>query len=577
MPIDFESGSVLNSDFTNFNGGTATVVSNPAPSGINTSTTVGRMIRLGGQVWAGAYLSTPTNVNFNTDPIICMKVYTSAPVGTKISLKMEGCGGPCFYELDAFTTLTGEWETLCYDFTGQPTLFDRIVFLFDLGNIGNGSPASTFYFDDVEQVPELPLFITPGSQLFCPTLALTLNYPGSGTYNWYADLEANTLLLAGSSSYTTPVLSGDMSYFVQDMTSTPFPLNDLGPSVAGGTALGNSLTTSTFFTSNLDNGLFHSVDIVFQIPTGPPPFNTCTYTVDVFNLTQGTSRTLTQGFVSPVNFSLHEFLFSSPLPIFLNDQLEMRITSNTGHPCYCNSTGGGDSGSFLPFPNSYDPQITFTAYTANGVSHTLMSGMNYRMTGDYVDPTLFQVNAIADCDTPLPVELLYFKAEDAGDQTALLTWSTASEINSKYFSIERSADGLDYKTIGVVPASGNSSTVINYTFLDESPYDGDNYYRLKQVDFDGAFEYFGTSYLYFGLQADDLIIFPNPADDWLTIRSSSADPIDLAIYTLNGEKVVQAVKKEFNFFFPIHSLEPGVYILSILQNGNLTHERLVVN
>lgn len=148
LPYDFETSTT----FTNFDGGTGTRVANPASGGINTSANVGRMVRNGGQVWAGAYLTITANVDFSVNPVICMKVYTTAPIGTNVSFKMEGCGGGCSNEIAAFTSFSGTWETLCWDFTGSPTIYNRLVLLFDLGNIGNGSSASTFFFDDIEQL-----------------------------------------------------------------------------------------------------------------------------------------------------------------------------------------------------------------------------------------------------------------------------------------------------------------------------------------------------------------------------------------------------------------------------------------
>jgi hypothetical protein len=518
LPYHFESGSIVNGNFTNFDGGTGTVIANPQISAGNPSATVGRMVRNGGQPWAGAYLTTPSNVNFSVNPIICMKVFTTAPIGTRIALKMEGCSGGCSREVDAFTTVSGAWETLCYDYTGQPTSFNRLVFLFDLGNVGNGSAASTFLFDDVEQLASAPLQATPGSQYFCPSTSLTLTFPGSGSYNWYADPAGTFLLQAGSPTYVTPVLSADASYYVQDMTPTPFPQTNIGPSIPGGTSIGNSITVSTFFTSNLDNGFFHGVDIMLHIPTGPVPGNTCTYRVDIFNITQGTSRSQTQGFVSPVNFSQHTYSFGFPLPIFLNDQIEMRITSLTAHPCYCISSSAGNNGLFLPFPSSYDPQVTFTSHTSNGSSNTLMSGLNYNLSGDFVDPTLSQVNAIANC--ALPIELLEFSVnEDQGN--ALLSWTTGTELNNDYFLVKRSRDGLLFETLGRVQGSGNSSSSLQYSFSDTDVQEGLSYYQLEQVDRNGATS-LSEILAYTKSTPNTIRVFPNPTSGAFTVSGDIA-------------------------------------------------------
>lgn len=77
-----------------------------------------------------------------------MKVFTSAPVGTIVKFKLEGNGTT---ERDVPTTVSNEWETMTWDFTGVPTNFNSIVFMFDFGNTGDGSANSTFLFDDIQQ------------------------------------------------------------------------------------------------------------------------------------------------------------------------------------------------------------------------------------------------------------------------------------------------------------------------------------------------------------------------------------------------------------------------------------------
>jgi hypothetical protein len=92
--------------------------------------------------------------------------------------------------------------------------------------------------------------------------------------------------------------------------------------------------------------------------------------------------------------------------------------------------------------------------------------------------------------TPLPVELIYFDGVSAPSFNSL-KWSTASEHNSDYFKIERSIDGVEWKTIGTKTASGNSNTKIDYSFIDSFDDFVINYYRLVQVDYDGQYKIYG--------------------------------------------------------------------------------------
>ncbi|MBA3972221.1 MAG: hypothetical protein H0X46_08780, partial [Bacteroidetes bacterium] len=89
---------------------------------------------------------------------------------------------------------------------------------------------------------------------------------------------------------------------------------------------------------------------------------------------------------------------------------------------------------------------------------------------------------------PLPIELLSFTGYSASNGNQL-TWSTATEINNDYFDIERSSNGADFSKIGTLDGNGNSITTIVYNFTDATPLTGINYYRLKQVDYNGSFSY----------------------------------------------------------------------------------------
>jgi len=149
LPINFENG-VSTASFLDFDGAGSTVISNPEKNGINPSDSVGKMVRNGGQIWAGSKLYLDTTLDFSSFPYLTMKVFTQAPIGTTAKLKLEGTAG-AETEVDVVTTVSGEWETLKWDFSGEPSIYQDIVFMFDYGAIGDSSSASTFLFDDVEQ------------------------------------------------------------------------------------------------------------------------------------------------------------------------------------------------------------------------------------------------------------------------------------------------------------------------------------------------------------------------------------------------------------------------------------------
>ncbi|MEQ1799980.1 MAG: BACON domain-containing carbohydrate-binding protein, partial [Lacibacter sp.] len=148
LPINFEAaGTYL---FTDFDGGTGSVIVNPNQTGINTSNKVGRIIRNGGATWAGSYLTLSNKIDFSTLSTFSMKVY-SPRAGVPVLLKLEGDVGPS--EVSTNTTVANAWETLTWNFTGKPSnVYNKLVFMFDFGTVGNGTANSTFLFDDIYQI-----------------------------------------------------------------------------------------------------------------------------------------------------------------------------------------------------------------------------------------------------------------------------------------------------------------------------------------------------------------------------------------------------------------------------------------
>lgn len=93
-----------------------------------------------------------------------------------------------------------------------------------------------------------------------------------------------------------------------------------------------------------------------------------------------------------------------------------------------------------------------------------------------------------DCNYPLPIELKTFECQSTSDGI-ILSWSTSVEINNKEFVIEKSEDGINFTTIKTINGKGTSYTQNDYILFDGNPFIGDNYYRIKQVDFNGDFKY----------------------------------------------------------------------------------------
>jgi len=151
LPVTFESGTT-DRHFFDFESAIMESLPNPLVSADNGSSNVGKVVRYLGAPYGGTSITFSNNIDFVNHPVITMKVLTSAPIGTYITLKAE----KPFWgeERSVQTTKTEEWETLSFDFTNAPTDLPTFALMFDFvagsANVGDGTIASTFYFDDIK-------------------------------------------------------------------------------------------------------------------------------------------------------------------------------------------------------------------------------------------------------------------------------------------------------------------------------------------------------------------------------------------------------------------------------------------
>ncbi len=140
------------------------------------------------------------------------------------------------------------------------------------------------------------------------------------------------------------------------------------------------------------------------------------------------------------------------------------------------------------------------------------------------------------CPVPLPVQLTGFTCSPAGNGINLF-WGTATEVNNRYFTLQRSLDGINFTTIWQGPGAGNSDKYRSYSYLDTNTMSGTNYYRLQQTDFDGKTTTFNTISCTSGKQMAGNI-FPNPASESFTVTIGPSDNTQtLTIYDLVGRAV----------------------------------------
>lgn len=186
-------------------------------------------------------------------------------------------------------------------------------------------------------------------------------------------------------------------------------------------------------------------------------------------------------------------------------------------------------------------------------------------------------------DSPLPISLLYFNADLNESGQVALDWATASEKNNDFFTIERSLDGDSFEAIGRVDGAGDSNIELQYNFIDRNAYPGVSYYRLRQVDFDGAYTFSPIQTINQHQALDDFVaVYPIPTEDRLTIQllfqSDVADP-KVIVSDMTGKVIISQYEKTgaATYQLDVSQLKKGVYNVKISVGDNLIVRQFVKN
>ncbi len=171
--------------------------------------------------------------------------------------------------------------------------------------------------------------------------------------------------------------------------------------------------------------------------------------------------------------------------------------------------------------------------------------------------------------TSLPMELIGFEAIPNDEQhNVTLNWSTASEKNNDFFTVEKSANVDDWEAVSQISGAGNSEERLDYEVIDSRPYPGLSYYRLKQTDFDGQFSYSPIKPVTLGNgPSKKLSLYPNPAQDQIVIVGSHLDVSPMHVYNVQGQDVSNLTRWQEGpapqtILLDISRLDHGIYTIS---------------
>ncbi len=197
----------------------------------------------------------------------------------------------------------------------------------------------------------------------------------------------------------------------------------------------------------------------------------------------------------------------------------------------------------------------------------------------------FQLSTRQPNPSALPVELVSFRSQVVDNEAVVLTWETATELNNDYFIVEHSVDGRDYVPVGHVTGNGTTDEIQYYTYEHDKPYFGENYYRLKQVDFDGQFEYSKIVTAIIKMEEAKINVFPNPvvASRGINVRwigDFGKESIQMIITNTTGKQVFITeidARNERESFIDLSSLglNAGIYYLTVNdKNALIANQKL---
>ncbi len=205
---------------------------------------------------------------------------------------------------------------------------------------------------------------------------------------------------------------------------------------------------------------------------------------------------------------------------------------------------------------------------------------------DLTDNRRFTIATIDLVQTPLPITLLRFNAQEFNNTKVQLEWETSSELNNDYFTIERTLNGDIWEEVVRMDGAGNSTSIKRYQTFDCEPNRGVSYYRLKQTDFDGVSEYFDPVVVHLKNQEKRFSIHPNPSKESFYIRigrtNSVTNHISIKIKDLQGRTVYSNTLEDLELKEEVldlridHDFDPGLYLISLNTNEIGTSEKLIV-
>ena len=333
-----------------------------------------------------------------------------------------------------------------------------------------------------------------------------------------------------------------------DFSSTPVNIG-VGMSMADNYAVDVFTSAMGLYnTSSPTNGTYYMADltITFSSPISNP-------VIQIVGMggTSGALGFTTELVLTTAGLTMTELSGSTEFSVQVGGT---QIVNTAASPT--STTGAGAASGSVVVNGSSVTSLTFKVYLrGNGKTPTWSTANEH--VGDAWLIGVSAQNTIIE----LPLDITSFTAQPQG-HTVDLQWTTASEQNSSYFTVERSQDGLNWSPIGQVKAAGNSQQLLQYNYVDQTPLTGANYYRLQEVADDGSSIYSPIRSVNITAAATTISWYPNPTHDQVTLTSNS-NLQSVSLVTLDGRTLQTAQGFTSGQSIDLSRYPFGIYFLII--------------
>jgi len=415
------------------------------------------------------------------------------------------------------------------------------------------------------QVKVLPKINAAGTVSCGPPVTGTVTSPNAAyKYVWYATSTPSGAMATGT-SVTLPVgISGNV-YLRAESTVTP------------------STTSPTYFPTALDNNPRAATNntMPFTVNT---PITLTGFTWETSEINWGTNPTNRTFTISIRDGSGTTTLWTNTRVVNVYGALQTNSESFSlalpagSYQIYINSPASTYPNSIPSWVTQYTMPYTPSSavtFPANGAIPVFVQNFTFNSTTYATTPlACSQVSAAIPFNCPLPVSWLTFTGKQvaSGNQ---LNWMTASELNTSHFDVERSFDGVNFDFVGRVKAAGNSTQTISYEYVDANEAVGTVYYRLKQVDIDGRYDYSRTIVVT-NSSTLSYTLLPNPGDGVVYLTGGDDATVVVNVLDVQGRTVKANVSATAGSSLDLTGLSKGVYLVQVIGQGSVQTLRYVL-